>query len=167
MPNWCFNELIITGDKEELDGLAEKMATKDQPFDFNKFIPYPEEYAVLDAKGEGEGYANGGYDWCINTWGTKWNAVDAHVTVDVGEITVYFDTAWSPVSSVVCKMAELYPNLTFEYRYEEGGNDFSGKEVYEGGECIISYQGSFDDYAIHPDEYDDDEEDDFSGENEV
>ena len=82
MPNWCGCELLVTGSKKDLDEFAKKAATKKCPLDFNIFIPYPENWRKLDkaaekARKKGEynvrdGYNNGGYQWCIANWGTKW-----------------------------------------------------------------------------------------------
>ena len=52
MPNWCENDLTITGPKiSELLKFIQSVDPKEKsPLDFNKIIPYPKEFAVKDAK---------------------------------------------------------------------------------------------------------------------
>lgn len=59
------------------------------------------------------------YDWCVDNWGTKWNACN---TIIHGN-EVWFDTAWSPAIPIVKKLAELHPDCNFllEYADEEKG----------------------------------------------
>ena len=93
MPNWCMNELIITGDQASLDNLATfvKGEHDEQNLDFDKVIPYPENYKQMDAEmpawndpdkeakmlaykekwgSEKDGFNSGGYGWCCENWGT-------------------------------------------------------------------------------------------------
>ncbi len=66
--------------------------------------------------------SDGWYDWNIRNWGTKWNACNAEMTGDNfagGEISYYFDTAWSPAEGAFEAMVEQYPELRFEFRCEE------------------------------------------------
>ena len=48
MPNWCENDLVIQGSEEAINKLKEYVKSDRSDFDFNKMIPYPEEYAVAD-----------------------------------------------------------------------------------------------------------------------
>ena len=47
MPNWCENDLTVSGSKEAVEEFL-KFAAGEIPFDFNRFIPYPEEFRRLD-----------------------------------------------------------------------------------------------------------------------
>src|SRR5262249_40688206 len=65
--------------------------------DFNAFLPYPERFLALDKAAEEweerkrndpdldyrdrpkDGFNQGGYEWCIANWCTKWNAREASV----------------------------------------------------------------------------------------
>lgn len=136
MPNWCGCELLVTGSKKDLDEFAKKAATKKCPLDFNIFIPYPENWRKLDkaaekARKKGEynvrdGYNNGGYQWCIANWGTKWGPSGVGVVPGEGNLFYTFDTAWSPPNPVVKKMAELFPSLEFHLTFSEPGMCFHG-----------------------------------------
>ena len=55
MPNWCENDLTIIGPATQVNRLLEFIAGEDESgektaFDFNKLIPYPEEYAAADRR---------------------------------------------------------------------------------------------------------------------
>ena len=43
MPNWCTNNLLITGRKKELDRLMEYVKGEDNAFTFNSILPMPED----------------------------------------------------------------------------------------------------------------------------
>ncbi len=45
MPNWTTNYVTIEGEARALDQLKLQLATKHNPFDFNKLVPMPEELA--------------------------------------------------------------------------------------------------------------------------
>ena len=71
------------------------------------------------------------YEWSINNWGTKWEA--SEITIE--DHLICFETAWSPCSPIVEKLADRFPQLAFIYKYFEPGVCLAGREVYEGGEC--------------------------------
>lgn len=159
MPNWCSNNLHVEGPKESLDTFETLLKTGEGDLDFNLFIPYPKRYKALDdiakevteklkkeagnpyhidwSKIPKDGYNQGGYDWCISNWGTKWNACEASIdrTSDVS-MSGWFDTAWSPPLGVLKAMSEKFPDLKFELNYSEEGMGFKGTSVYLGGEEI-------------------------------
>lgn len=162
MPNWCVNKLTVKGPKAECarffrtaSGLAhherviERLNGREPPvLDFNAFIPYPTHFTELDTLAEVErkkgnftakdGFNQGGYEWCIKHWGTKWN-VDC---VRRGNV-LHFDTAWSPPLPVIVVMAQQFPDLTFTLRYYEGGQGFQGKVVWHGGREVEQTQGAY------------------------
>jgi hypothetical protein len=158
MPNHCENELEITGEVKTLDKLAIFIKSDKSDFDFNKIIAYPEEFAKADeeyAKLSDEekmkikdGFNSGGYEWCIENWGTKWSAYDLSVSEQTDRIVINFMSAWSPPCPIIAKLAELFPSLTFLYKYEEGGMDFSGFQKYENGKCTEEIEGRADDYPV-------------------
>ena len=120
MPNWCDNELVIEGEKEEIERFKEKAKDEEGILSFSKFLPIPEKV--------------NSYDWCMENWGTKWDAVNVGRCENDGAIEYSFGTAWSPPTFVVKKMCELFPNLKFELRYFEAGVGFNGIFVCEKGE---------------------------------
>ena len=47
MPNWCENDLTVEGPKEVIEEFL-RFAAGESPFDFERFLPYPEEFKRLD-----------------------------------------------------------------------------------------------------------------------
>lgn len=152
MPNHVDNDLIITGPKKDRDALRERASGDHDALDANKFIPYPEKFRVLDeARREAEmkaergeitreeawavkdGYNSGGYEWCIENWGTKWGFYDVEEKHTSDKLFYNFFSAWSPPTPVIRKMSEEFPKLTFSLRYYEGGSGFKGAYVAKGG----------------------------------
>ena len=84
----------------------------------------PEERAVLKDIGH-----DSWYTWCIENWGTKWNACHTHMAsvglvsaaLETSSIKINFDTAWSAPLPVFHKMHEMFPHLAFtcEWRNED------------------------------------------------
>ena len=76
------------------------------------------------------------YDWSLKNWGTKWNSCNFGEDNSYFEKnTIMFDTAWSAPHPVLEKLAETYPNISFEHRWADedmGAN--CGKCRYENGE---------------------------------
>jgi hypothetical protein len=169
MPNYCYNLVEVEGEEKEIKRLVDFVSTKDNEFDFESVLPYPKEWKELDNKVAQmrddnipfdkipkDGYNQGGYEWCIRTWGTKWNSIQSTAS-DVQEIPnregvfrvdFEFDTAWSPSTSVTEALSKEFPTLLFIHKFEEGGCDFSGEYMFEGGECISAEDGEYDDFPI-------------------
>lgn len=74
------------------------------------------------------------YTWCIENWGTKWNATDA---VWKGPCEVQFDTAWSFPEGVFMSLADQYPdvNITAAFADEDLGNNCG---IFEADESNIT-----------------------------
>lgn len=160
MPNYCVNKLSITGPLKYREEFKKLIDSKGICFDFNSIIPYPEKYKKLDERASlinnmlndmsleeqkkytykhgyaKDGYNQGGYEWCINNWDTKWNALRVDLLPRKTALSYQFDTAWSPPIKVIAKAAELFPQLTFSLRFFESGAAFQGKFVWRGGKLI-------------------------------
>lgn len=80
------------------------------------------------------------YDWAIANWGTKWNAYDVgEWTIDEGangdgRATIYYETAWSPVTDLWLKVSKEYPTLEFFHEFADEGGGFLGDETIMNGE---------------------------------
>jgi hypothetical protein len=63
------------------------------------------------------------YGWNIENWGTKWNSYEPRGPRWKNDIfTFSFETAWSPPSPILHKLAEMYPNITIVNVWiDEGG----------------------------------------------
>ena len=160
MPNWVDNTLDVLGTKAEVDEFIKfmntsyttkhfdykrnedgtmtkeiKESTHSNIFNFHAIVPIPSDPKLYDDQVFEDGSTSQPwYDWNISNWGTKWNAIDAHLDRR-GEDTVayYFNTAWSPPMPVIDKLRKLFPTMTFFYRYtEEQG--WGGEVTIRSGE---------------------------------
>ncbi len=154
MPNWCECELRVCGDAKRLKEFKLFGQNRGNVLDTNKFVRYPERYAVSDKiasefKGDfkdrpKDGFNNGGYGWCLDNWGTKWGICDAELVEDYeGELNYEFSCAWSPCSPVVLAMSKLFPDLEFTLRYFEGGAGFNGIYSCEDGVVTDDKSGDY------------------------
>ena len=159
MPNWVFNHLTIDGSKEDIAkvkaqvGAVVKTKYKgvdevdeeidEEPlFSFMNILPPPEdkldEYHAVHGYTGGEKTGDTEYNWYnfnVREWGTKWDARDVDLLEEHKTSLHYkFDTAWSPPTPVIEKLAQQNPNLniTLEYREEQGWGgeiNFTGSSV--------------------------------------
>jgi hypothetical protein len=58
------------------------------------------------------GYENW-YDWCLDKWGTKWNAYNINVAKHGGECIIHFNTAWSTPEPIWLALSERFPDVEF------------------------------------------------------
>lgn len=143
MPNHVENDLRVTGDKEELKRFKEFAKGKypwnedkeKELLSCNKFIPAPED-AIKD-------YNKVGYNWCIENWGTKWGFYEVELQEEDDELFYTFSSAWSPAIPVIEKMGEMFPELTFDLRYYEGGMGFHGVLRIEKGRIVAEQQHEY------------------------
>ena len=149
MPNWCENRVQLSDngdDSEQFDKLCKLL---DGPDPFNAIFPRPDFKTIPNNKGElpiaeeiknsnGElvtityNFPDGKnddrwYHWCIDNWGTKWDADILGLDVqDYDTLEISFNTAWSPPEGVVRKLREKFPELSFQCFYDEPGCEIAG-----------------------------------------
>lgn len=128
---------------------------------FSEFFPCPEELKAVEARGgasleeadtkEKYGY-DSWYDWNLAHWGTKWDAGAGDLGPIVmpegkaAEVSVSFDTAWSPPIEFYDNMEELGWSI-IAYYYEPG-MAFCGKYDTElGGDDEYSIDGDDSDWV--------------------
>lgn len=185
MPNWCENSLEVKGHPARVVDFIEyafKICTDDYyegllgkgsyTLDFEKIEPTP-----LDGKGD---IIEGWYDWRLNNWGTKWNAVvfgqifkakfkDSEVPIMVRDKNIELNYLKEIVNDldVNCETSvEIAFNTAWTYPmhiYEKIVRDFEGTELeikykyYEGG-CGFAGESTWKDgvciHDIHYDVYD-------------
>ena len=87
---------------------------------------------------------NDWYHWNCRNWGTKWDiavqdneqyASTRMEITDDGDVMYHFETAWSPVHSVLTKLSEQYPALSFDYEYEEE-QGWGGRCTFQSGNIV-------------------------------
>lgn len=139
MPNWCSNEVSIIPENgeglEEMKQFAEECFTEEE-LDFEKVIPYPDSAPSREDQPEdfmerlkhpfAKWYNDFGYDWCVENWGTKWNASEQANTLGEDEIILDFQTAWSPPQGIYEKIQTRLPNCSISWFYREDGMQLSG-----------------------------------------
>lgn len=98
----------------------------------NAFYPMPKELenttspSVSDDVLVAKYGASNWYDWHVNFWGTKWDVESEINSEDETFVQIDFDSAWSPPTEWLKKVAQDYPSLEFLLEYEEGGCAFKG-----------------------------------------
>ena len=155
MPNWCDNQITITGPSSVIDKI-EKIVNEESNNAENGllqfFHPMPKELLETEAgplaktKKEKQARqarklkfgAENWYDWRVNNWGTKWEVcefygVDKQPDALIGDstITFAFSSAWSPPIGAYEKFLENNPDCFIRAYYYEGGCDFMG--LWEDG----------------------------------
>ena len=163
MPNWCENDLYVLGAKEDLVRFKEAVKGRDRHgeetlLNEDAIIPYPEHFRKLDeaarqyeeahpddwANRPKDGSNQGGYEWCIENWGTKWGFCEVQlVSESDAELQYTFNTAWSPPSPLIKKLGEMFPTLEFELRYFECGAGFNGILRIVEGKVVDDETGKY------------------------
>jgi hypothetical protein len=151
MPNWCENEVVITGLPTVISEIKAIIDKNPEGFQMNDFVPIPEETlnAVKDyskqnlfisaLKGDKSVEYDNWYDWSIAWWGTKWDVSEPYLSVVDNSIFMGFTTAWSPNVNFWAEFTKLYP-VKISHRYFEEGVSFIGEATIEAG--------NIDDYCV-------------------
>ena len=136
MPNWCSNDLIITGKNlERLQELSDALVKGDL---LKTLVPIPGPLQMATAPNDDEEQAallteQYGYpDWfsfCLSRWGTKWDPTDASVTEIETEgedhtLSASFESAWSPPIDALSVLVE--EGFKVVLHYYEPGMGFTG-----------------------------------------
>ena len=142
MPNWCDNQITITGPNKVIDKI-EKIVNEEKDagglLDF--FHPMPKELRDTTADGstdkelmEKYGYSDW-YGWACDNWGTKWDiaefyGVDRQYLSEQSEgestISFAFSSAWSPPIGAYEYFLAKNEECSLKAYYYEGGCDFMG-----------------------------------------
>lgn len=93
--------------------------------------------------------ASNWYSWCVSNWGTKWDCYDVtewsvNENGDTTSATIYYETAWSPVTEFWCKVSEMYPECEFFHEFADEGGGFLGHETIVNGEVTDSEEIEWD-----------------------
>jgi len=154
VPNYCYNSLTITTKTPKQFAKLIQGITNDseQPFDFNRIIPMPQE--LLDSPSPNNVNPNeliqkygfpSWYEWRCAKWGTKWNASDVVMNLETPtEVHISFSTAWSPPIPVIETLAKKYPFADVTLSYEEEGMSFHGEIGFSEGKFLFQNEGEID-----------------------
>lgn len=122
MPNWCENDLEVSGNKANIKAFKEKVRSEESHLSLASLVPMPKDQI------------DNWYEWSISNWGTKWDVTDVELFMNKERTLNYgFSSAWSPPVPWLEKVTVLFPNLRFKLRYSEPGAGFRGiAKAYKG-----------------------------------
>lgn len=122
MPNWCSNNVRISGPAPVIDEIK-TILKSDDPALLSWMVPQP--------KFEGD---QDWYSWNVENWGTKWDLCDVYINNESDEDCIEFScsTAWGPPVTALHTWAETDGRVTFEIDYYEPGMGFLGTASYDG-----------------------------------
>jgi hypothetical protein len=118
MPNWCWNEITISGDVTKIVEALESIENKEENNLFKTLIDVPQDE-----------YERDWYNTNLKWFGTKWDV--SHEGCDPQEIddeciVLSPSTAWSPPIEFGVNLAKKY-GVEVDMYYHESGMDFCGK----------------------------------------
>jgi len=136
MPNWCDNQITITGSKSVIDKI-EKIVKEENDGNglLNFFHPMPKELDGTTSPSSAsdkpqpmiEGFDNW-YDWRCENWSTKWDVNEFYGVDRQGDtISFAFSSAWSPPIGAYEKFLDKNEDCSLKAYYYEGGCDFMGE----------------------------------------
>lgn len=157
MPNWCDNQVTITGPNSVIDKIEKITKEEDgvtdssDPKGLLQFMhPMPAELRDTTADGckdkamiEKTGYSDW-YSWAVDNWGTKWEVCEfygvdrQHLNDSLDESTISFGfcSAWGPPLGAFDQFLADNENCTLKTYYYEGGCDFMGCWDNGDDECV-------------------------------
>ena len=152
MPNWCNNNISITGPNSVIDKI-EKITKEEKDGNglLNFFHPMPEQLEGTTSPSSAsdkpqpmvEGFDNW-YDWRVENWSTKWEVCEFygvdrqyHSEQNEGEstITFGFDSAWAPPIGAYDNFLRDNEDCSLKAWYYEGGCDFMGEWDNGSDDC--------------------------------
>lgn len=140
MPNWCNNEMSVTGPEEQIAAFRSSLIDENQTDTrsveiLNKLLPLPE--GTTEMVGTTSVFTPTGYETTLELWGSKWGDCDTEFLADEPNyLGFHFTSAWSPPINGMIHISEMFPELVFVMFYEEPGNCFRGRTTIKNGEVI-------------------------------
>jgi len=136
MPNWCGNQLTVTGDPEKITEFIEQMKgvefdeegtpKGEIALDFNAVMPMPS--VLKNRKSPSDDGSITWYDWQTATWGIKWGSCSSYIVDQTdGQVIYRYDTAWGPAINWLETLMSYFPWLDFHAEWEEAGMGFAGE----------------------------------------
>lgn len=130
MPNWCNNNITISGDEgtiRTLTAVLKSLKTSDEEQSNNVFqslIGLPQHMSDGD-------YKEKWYDTNIEWFGTKWDISYSEDMFNFSKDEINFscETAWSPPIPFLQNLCEMY-KVNANLFYSEGGVGFSGESTF-------------------------------------
>ena len=164
MPNWCSNDLYVSGPEKELKEFMNELTnTVDVPRTertnvieiCQTFLPLPDDAYKIEEIADGTTlsvFTDTGYDTACDLWGSKWGDCDTgmdvdspHYDGDKSYANFQYQSAWGPITEGLLKISKLFPGLLFEERYSEAGMCFRGINLIRDGEIV---EQDYQDYSF-------------------
>ena len=167
MPNWCENELRITG---PIADRRQFVNTAGEEFQLNTFIPLPKELLEIHTGGatledgrkvsrwkeiggknvevyemslkEKYGHSDW-YEWSLDNWGTKWDLSEVWIHNHTRSVVYGFNTALAPPIKGILAISRQYPKLRFALKYWECGMGYQGRMEMQNGEILGQWEGKY------------------------
>ena len=151
MPNWCNNNISITGPNSVIDKI-EKIVKEEKEENglLNFFHPMPKQLEGTTSPSSSadkpqpmvEGFDNW-YDWRVENWSTKWEVCEfygvdrQHLndSLDESTISFAFSSAWAPPIGAYEQFLADNENCSLKAYYYEGGCDFMGEWDNGSDDC--------------------------------
>ena len=140
MPNWCDNQVTITGPSKIIDKI-EKIVNEEKDTQGLLQFMYPMPQELKDTTADGSdnkemikkyGYSDW-YGWATDNWGTKWDINEFYGVDRNGDtISFSFQSAWSPPTGAYENFISENSECSLKSYYYEGGCDFMG--VWDNGD---------------------------------
>ena len=167
MPNYCTNNLTVTGDAKEIKRFHEAITAGELQAHENfrildNLFPTPKELKDTTKGYYGEGTekqlqmeamqkanlekfgAPDWYEWNCKNYGSKWSDFDGVIgQVSDNEINLTFMSAWSPIGEGIRNVSKQFPTLDFVLSYDEGGMAFCGGYAFRNGEIFADIEGEY------------------------
>ena len=148
MPNWCDNQITITGPNSVIDKIEKIVSDEKNPDGLlNFFHPMPKELEGTTSPSSSadkpqpmvEGF-DCWYDWRVEKWGTKWDCNEFYGVDRQGDtISFGFSSAWSPpinaYEKFIISSSEKKQDVSIKAYYYEGGCDFMGEWDNGSDDC--------------------------------
>lgn len=160
MPNWCYNDLRLGGDPDEIREYLYVVAGHVEPYDYEiegefdltRVCPMPDvlrgttdgktddeekqrEWDRLSDLAEAETGHRTWYSWARANWGVKWSP---EVT-DLYDRSVLFHSAWCPPDELIRRSSEMFPNIVFTMRSTEESQAFACVSIFRGGKRVAEF----------------------------
>ena len=154
MPNWCNNQVEISGPNKIIDQIQKIIEdSKDPKKDFQGLLewmwPMPKDLRGTQADGterkdlvKKHGHSDW-YSWSNHNWGTKWDVHEFYGDHfdrkdHEGTSTIYFgfDTAWAPPLNAFENWLANNDDCSLKCTYYEPGCDFAGEWDNGDDQCI-------------------------------
>ncbi len=139
MPNWCYNELEVSGNT---DSLKELQQLFENGFSLEKIAPTPPELTADVGYSVHKAEAPSWFKWRLENWGTKWDVMERNnnsddkarfATAGWDSIKVKFHTAWQPPMLALATLSQKFNDLKFKLFYLDEMLCFEGDAEIKDG----------------------------------